>query len=147
MGLVGGLSGGHADLEVERGFFLMGSQISQFSRDFKGKHKLAQSREAVVEIDNRISRTVLTTWIIGIILLLSVRGSSRFEEIRRSLPGISGKVLSRKLTFLERKGLVIRTVSESKPTKVEYQLSSKGGVLAALGEPVMMYLRYLEDSR
>lgn len=145
LGLVGGQGVRHDDLQLKEYASLSG-RIHQLCQDFKKESKPALSRESISETDNRISRTILTMWIIDIILFLSVRSSSRFEEIRKELPGISGKVLSRKLTLLEGKGLITRHVTGSKPARVDYQLSSRGVVLAELLEPTMMYLRLIEDS-
>ena len=125
----------------------MGRRVFQVCEDFKKELKPIRSRDALVAIDNRISRTFLTSWTINILLLLSTQGSVRFEEIRKKLPGLSGKVLSRKLTFLEGKKLVTRKVTGSKPPRVEYQLSPEGLVVAQLGEPLMLYLRHADGFR
>lgn len=53
-------------------------------------------------------------------------GTQRFSELNRSLQGISPKVLSSTLRELEVNGVVIRTVVQSKPLKVDYQLSTRG---------------------
>ena len=126
---------------------MMGRRVFQVCEDFKKEFKPILSRDAVVTIDNRISRTVLTSWTIDILLLLSTQGSVRFEEIRKKLPGVSGKVLSRKLSFLEGKRLVTRKVTGSKPPRVEYKLSPEGLVVAQLGESLMLYLRHIDGSR
>ncbi|WTL66484.1 helix-turn-helix transcriptional regulator [Streptosporangium sp. NBC_01495] len=58
----------------------------------------------------------------------------RFGELRRSLPGISEKVLAQQLRELEADGIVRRTVLEETPPRVEYELTDEGVALyAALG--------------
>jgi len=65
-------------------------------------------------------------------------GTRRFSELRRTLLGISQKMLTISLRGLERDGFVRRTVHPTIPPKVEYQLTELGRELAipvrALGE-------------
>lgn len=58
----------------------------------------------------------------------------RFGELRRSLPGVSEKVLAQQLRELEADGIVRRTVYDEVPPRVEYELTDEGVALhAALG--------------
>ncbi|MFI0484296.1 winged helix-turn-helix transcriptional regulator [Actinomadura sp. 9N215] len=58
----------------------------------------------------------------------------RFGELRRSLPGVSEKVLTQQLRELEADGIVRRTVFDETPPRVEYELTDEGAALhAALG--------------
>ena len=50
----------------------------------------------------------------------------RFNEMLRSIPGISQKVLTDNLRSLEKDGIVIRTVFPEVPPRVEYALSELG---------------------
>ncbi|MBC1260464.1 helix-turn-helix transcriptional regulator [Synechococcus sp. BSF8S] len=61
-------------------------------------------------------------------------GTQRFSELSRSLRGVSPKVLSSTLRELEANGVVIRTVVQSMPLKVDYQLSPRGRALIPLLE-------------
>jgi DNA-binding HxlR family transcriptional regulator len=65
-------------------------------------------------------------------------GTKRFSELRRTLHGISQKMLTTSLRGLERDGFITRTVYPTVPPKVEYQLTDLGRELAipvrALGE-------------
>ena len=49
-----------------------------------------------------------------------------FNELRKSLDGISQKVLTDSLRSMEEDGLVVRTVYAEVPPRVEYALSSLG---------------------
>ena len=53
-------------------------------------------------------------------------GAKRFGELRKSLEGISQKVLTDSLREMESDGLLIRTVFPEVPPKVEYSLSELG---------------------
>ncbi|MFZ4402911.1 MAG: winged helix-turn-helix transcriptional regulator [Pseudobdellovibrionaceae bacterium] len=50
----------------------------------------------------------------------------RFGELRRHLVGVSPKVLTQRLRDLEDLGVVERTVLDTYPPQVEYELSSFG---------------------
>ena len=71
-----------------------------------------------------------------IILRDLLTGTKRYNELTRSVVGISAKVLTENLRDLERDGIVKRTVYPVVPPKVEYSLTDKGydlkDVLAAM---------------
>lgn len=67
-------------------------------------------------------------WTALIVGLLEQR-PHRFNELNRSIEGISHKVLSQILRSLEADGLVIRRVLSAKPLVVEYSLTSLGTTL------------------
>ena len=53
-------------------------------------------------------------------------GTRRFSALRRSLEGISEKVLASQLRELEQAGVVHREVYPEVPPRVEYSLTEKG---------------------
>jgi len=53
----------------------------------------------------------------------------RFNELKRSLEGVSQKVLTDALRTLEADGIVIRTVYPEVPPRVEYALTELGETL------------------
>ena len=53
----------------------------------------------------------------------------RFNEMLRSIPGISQKVLTDNLRALEADGIITRTVYPEVPPRVEYALSELGNSL------------------
>ena len=69
-----------------------------------------------------------------------LRGKTRFSELKRSVDGIAGNMLSDRLQRLERHGIVERHVYNDHPLRAEYRLTRKGhelgvvaGALAAWG--------------
>lgn len=53
-------------------------------------------------------------------------GTKRYNELTRSVAGISAKVLTENLRELENDGIISRKVYPVVPPKVEYSLTSKG---------------------
>ncbi len=53
-------------------------------------------------------------------------GPRRFNELKRSIPHISSKVLVDNLTKLENEGVLTRTVYTTPPISVQYELTEKG---------------------
>jgi len=62
-------------------------------------------------------------------LLCAGRGPMRFNEIRRTIGGISQRMLTLTLRSLERDGLVTRTVHPTIPPRVDYELTKLGHTL------------------
>ncbi len=67
-------------------------------------------------------------WKVTIIGSLSF-GKKRFMELQRDVEGIGAKMLSKELRELEINGLVTRTVYNTKPVTVEYQITEYGKTL------------------
>ncbi|WP_229236309.1 helix-turn-helix domain-containing protein [Emticicia sp. TH156] len=67
-------------------------------------------------------------WKILIIGSLSF-GKKRFMELLRDVNGIGAKMLSKELKDLEENDLVKRTVHDTKPVTVEYELTDYGATL------------------
>lgn len=67
-------------------------------------------------------------WKISIIGSLGF-GKKRFMELQREVEGIGAKMLSKELRDLEINELVTRTVYNTKPVTVEYELTDYGKTL------------------
>ncbi|WP_255194929.1 winged helix-turn-helix transcriptional regulator [Halorarius litoreus] len=76
----------------------------------------------VVETVNLISKK----WHPAIIQTLLESGPLRFSELKTSLDGVSGKVLTDSLEDLVESGLVHREVVSESPKRVEYELTPHG---------------------
>jgi DNA-binding HxlR family transcriptional regulator len=88
---------------------------------------------AVREVLNRVG----DKWSVQVVGLLG-GGTKRFSELRRSIEGISQRMLTLTLKGLERDGLVTRTVYPTIPPRVDYGLTKLGRSLltpiTALGQ-------------
>ena len=102
----------------------------------KPSHLHGTDCRPVAEILSRIG----DKWSVMLVMELR-RGTQRFSELRRTLHGISQKMLTTSLRGLERDGFITRTIYPTVPPKVEYELTALGRELAipvqALGEWAM----------
>ena len=71
-------------------------------------------------------------WKILVLGSLSFKGKQRFTELLRSVGGIRAKMLSKELQELEANQLVTRTVKQTKPLTVEYEITEYGRTLEKL---------------
>ena len=67
-------------------------------------------------------------WSLLVIAMLEQRPTqrARFSELKRSIPGISQRMLTATLRSLERDGLLTRDVYAEAPPRVEYELTPLG---------------------
>lgn len=68
-------------------------------------------------------------WKIQIITMLNCGGALQFMELQRLLDGIGAKMLSKELQDLEANMVVARTVMDTKPVTVKYELTPHGKTL------------------
>lgn len=101
---------------------------------------------AVREVLNRVG----DKWSVQIVALLG-DGAMRFSELRRSIEGISQRMLTLTLRGLERDGLIERTVFPEIPPRVEYELTRLGKTLLepiqGLAEWAERYRTSIQDAR
>ena len=83
-------------------------------------------------MDPRVERVETAMGLIGnrwrpaIMYALIMKGTQRFSELRRLIPGVSQRMLTKQLRDLERHGLVRRQFFESVPPRVEYSATDLG---------------------
>lgn len=89
-------------------------------------------------------------WTVMIVLTLTKR-PRRFNEIKRTIGGISQQMLARTLRALERDGMVARTVHPTVPPQVEYALTNLGyslaGPIRELGSWAGAHIAEIEGNR
>lgn len=71
-------------------------------------------------------------WSVLVIMVLR-NGPQRFSDIKRTVVGVSQRMLTLTLRALERDGMVRRTVYASVPPRVEYELTELG---QSFSEPI-----------
>ena len=76
---------------------------------------------------------IVGKWKPVILLHLLKNGTMRFSELKRSIPGITQKMLTKNLRELESEDIVERLVYPQVPPKVEYSITEYGKEL----EPIL----------
>ena len=84
-------------------------------------------------------RLIDDKWKILIIRDLLI-GTKRFGELRKSLTGISQKVLTNNLRDMEKSGLVHREVFAEVPPRVEYSLTDTGWSLKPVLDSMVQWV-------
>lgn len=64
-------------------------------------------------------------WTMHILLALGTNGPTRFGALRRSIEGISSRVLTERLRLLEEKGFIFRHYKATIPPEVTYGITSR----------------------
>lgn len=84
-----------------------------------------------------ILKHVTSRW--GVLVLIALEGRTcRFSQLRRTIGGVSERMLAQTLQWLESDGLVLRTAYQVVPPHVEYSLT-------ALGAEAAEHVRSLAD--
>jgi len=87
---------------------------------------------------------VMSKW--GVLVLLALTdGTRRWGELRRSVDGISEKMLATTLRTLAADGIVSRTSYPEVPPRVEYSLTPRGVELMERMTPLMTWIQANAD--
>jgi DNA-binding HxlR family transcriptional regulator len=82
---------------------------------------------------------VTSTW--GVLVLVALSQSDlRWGELRRTVQGISEKMLAQTLKTLEADGFVLRTAQATIPPRVDYSLTARGRELTEHLLPLMSWI-------
>jgi DNA-binding HxlR family transcriptional regulator len=76
----------------------------------------------------------------GLIVYQLLSGPTRFNELQQSI-GVSSKVLSERLKYLEHEAIIKRNVYPEVPVRIEYDLTKKGRSL----EPILKEIHNWAD--
>lgn len=91
-------------------------------------HDIAQCSKQLLPIRDALD-LLSGKWKIIIIMALLQGGRTRFKELQRQVGSVTGKVLSKELKELEQNGIITRTVRDTSPITVEYELTAYGATL------------------
>lgn len=90
----------------------------------------------------QILKDVTSRW--GVLVLIALQtGTLRFAELRRTVGGVSDRMLAQTLQTLEKNGFVARKVLDVVPPHVEYSLTPLGKEVAEL---VRALADWIEDT-
>ena len=97
----------------------MGCKIEEFQQEQKKRMRAVQDSMDVLN----------GKWKISIISSICCYGKRRFSDILNDIEGISNRMLSKELKELEINQLVKRTVLDTQPITVQYELTEHGNTL------------------
>ncbi len=100
----------------------MECQAENFKKEFKKEMKAVQDAMDVLN----------GKWKIAIISSICCYGKRRFSDILNDIEGISNRMLSKELKELEINKLVKRTVLDTQPISVQYELTEHGATLKTI---------------
>jgi DNA-binding HxlR family transcriptional regulator len=78
-------------------------------------------------------------WMLAILWAAAEEGAVRFNEFKQALDGIPPRTLAQRLSELEDAGVLERRVFDSRPPRVEYQLTPAGRKLGVLIDAMRTY--------
>ena len=90
-----------------------------------GRYRFTDDCDRVADILRRVG----DKWSVLVVVLLEL-GPRRFNDLKRSIPGVSQRMLTLTLRNLESDGVVERTVTPSIPPHVSYGLTDLGQSLS-----------------
>ncbi len=86
-----------------------------------------------------VLQDVTSRW--GVLALFALlQGTHRFSELRKSITGVSEKMLSQTLHALEADGFVLRTAHPVIPPHVDYSLTASGREVAKRVEELVNWI-------
>jgi DNA-binding HxlR family transcriptional regulator len=95
----------------------------------------------------RALKTIDGRWKLLILFHLFGGQVRRFSELERALEGISQKMLAQQLRSLEADGIVVRTIHNQVPPKVEYRLTAWGQSLCPALDALLAWLEQREAEK
>ncbi|MFW9938338.1 MAG: winged helix-turn-helix transcriptional regulator [Candidatus Thorarchaeota archaeon] len=78
-------------------------------------------------------------WTMDLIYIIRIKGNPFFNDIRRALPNINSRTLTTRLKEFEVNHIVTRTVSNTQPIRVSYELTNLGKGVYELLIPLLIF--------
>ncbi len=78
-------------------------------------------------------------WTMDLIYIIRIKGTPFFNDIRRALPSINSRTLTTRLKEFEENHIVTRTVIDTQPIRVSYELTDIGKGVYELLLPLLFF--------
>ena len=78
-------------------------------------------------------------WTMDLIYIIRIKKKPYFNDIRRALPAINSRSLSTRLKEFEEHHIVTRTVTDTQPIRVQYELTNLGKGVYELLLPLLFF--------
>lgn len=79
-------------------------------------------------------------WSLQLLKILAADYSKRFNEMIKSIEGITPRILSQRLAEMERMGIISKKKLNEAPPRVEYSLTKKGRELTQCYRPGVTHI-------
>lgn len=96
------------------------SKLTQIDQD------LTKEQTAECKLLHSAWNDLTRVWTLPVIHALGLKQPARFNELKRRINGISATSLAERLSELEQRKVIERTVHPETPPRVEYGLTKKG---------------------
>lgn len=104
----------------------------EWTKSHGGNHSVGKAVGMSIRLDRVLLDQIAGQWNLLILSALCDHdGRARFNMLKRSVPGISQKMLTQCLRQLERSGILKRKVLTESPVGVEYSFTKLGNTLEA----------------
>jgi DNA-binding HxlR family transcriptional regulator len=78
-------------------------------------------------------------WTMDLIYIIRIKGKPYFNDIRRALPNLNSRTLTTRLKEFEENHIVTRTVIQTQPIRVSYELTDLGKGVYELLIPLLIF--------
>lgn len=128
-----------------RGLMTHLDDVKDFCARFSDAHRNGLPTELLEKRLTEVLDTVGDVFqdrVMQICFILDHHGVLRYNELLHTLPKMSTRTLSNKLTLLQDRGLIVRTMFDENPPRVEYRLTARGKALVDLLFPAVVHINW-----
>ena len=114
-------------------------------RDFEAVEHDDAHIQKELEYLNDVLNFLQKKWTMDLIYIIRIKGNPFFNDIRRALPKLNSRTLTTRLKEFEEYHVVTRTVSDTQPIRVSYELTNLGNGVYELLLPLLIF--FAEEKR
>lgn len=78
-------------------------------------------------------------WTMDLIYIIRIKGKPFFNDIRRAIPDLNSRTLTTRLKEFEENYIVTRTITDTQPIRVSYELTDIGKGIYELLMPLLFF--------
>jgi len=113
--------------------------VKGLKKDFETfKHDDAHIQNELLFLNDALT-FLQKKWTMDLIYIIRIKVKPFFNDIRRALPNINSRTLTTRLKEFEENHVVTRTVSNTQPIRVSYELTDLGKGVYELLLPLLLF--------
>ena len=113
-------------------------QVQDLGKNARASRKMSGLEACQVGLD---LASIGKRWTFDILQDIGVLHIDRFNQILRSIPGLTPRVLIMRLSELEKRGLIRSVTIQARPRKVRWELTEKGNDTLPIVQGYISYAR------